>query len=153
MADDQQQVQNADAAQAAGAGVQFPPQFFECVNEHLELSDRHAQKYGGNESSLTSLFAASRFNAHVFLLNVKPINAAAERTAFLDHMTTLYRRMLNEHLDGMGEERGIDVGDSELADEYRAAGVKVGRLKTQVGTPAESYVAAAAAVPPTAANE
>jgi len=30
----------------------------------------------------------------------------------------------------MGEERGIDVGDSELADEYKAAGVQIGRLKS-----------------------
>ena len=65
----------------------------------------------------------------MFLTNVKPIAAAEERLPFLDYMTTMYRRMLNEHLDGMGEERGIDVGDSELAEEYKAAGVKVGRLK------------------------
>jgi hypothetical protein len=44
-------------------------------------------------------------------------------------MSQMYRRMLNEHLDGLGAERGIDVGDSELADEYKAAGVKIGRLK------------------------
>ena len=36
------------------------------------------------------------------------IAAAEERTAFLDYMSTMYRRMLNEHLDGMGEERGRD---------------------------------------------
>ena len=46
----------------------------------------------------------------------------------------------------MGEERGIDVGDSELAAEYEAAGVKIGRLKG--ATPAADYVAAAGAVPP-----
>ena len=78
---------------------------------------------------MPALFASARFNAHVFLANVKPIAAAEERAAFLDYMSTMYRRMLNEHLDGMGEERGIDVGDSELADEYKAAGVQIGRLK------------------------
>ena len=36
-------------------------------------------------------------------------------------MSTMYRRMLNEHLDGLGHERGIDVGESELAAEYAAA--------------------------------
>ena len=118
------------AEQQNGAqGTQFPPQFFDCVNEYLELANKQSQKYGEKNISLAALFASARFNAHVFLANVKPIAAAEERTAFLDYMSTMYRRMLNEHLDGMGEERGIDVGDSELAEEYKAAGVKVGRLK------------------------
>ena len=117
------------AAEQQAGGQQFPPQFFECVNEYLELTNKQTQKYGDKNISLAALFASARFNAHVFLSNVKPIAAAEERTAFLDYMSTMYRRMLNEHLDGMGEERGIDVGDSELADEYKAAGVKIGRLK------------------------
>jgi len=37
-------------------------------------------------------------------------------------MTNMYRRMLNEHLDALGAERGLDVGVSELAGEYAAAG-------------------------------
>ncbi|MGD5691074.1 hypothetical protein QUT48_22850, partial [Xanthomonas citri pv. citri] len=64
----------------------------------------------------------------------------------------MYRRMLNEHLDGIGQERGIDVGESELAEEYAAAGIQVGGATVQ--TPAGDYVAAAGAVPPAApANE
>lgn len=117
------------AAEQQNGGQQFPPQFFDCVNEYLELTNKQSQKYGEKNISLAALFASARFNAHVFLSAVKPIAAAEERTAFLDYMSTMYRRMLNEHLDGMGEERGIDVGDSELADEYKAAGVKIGRLK------------------------
>ena len=42
-------------------------------------------------------------------------DARGSRTEFLDYMTDLYRRMLNEHLDAIGAERGIDVGPSELA--------------------------------------
>ncbi|MFN3702683.1 DUF3144 domain-containing protein [Thermomonas sp.] len=133
MADDiaqqEQQAQPAAEQQNAQGGTPFPPQFFDCVNEYLELTNKQSQKYGEKNISLAALFAAARFNAHVFLTNVKPIAAAEERLPFLDYMTTMYRRMLNEHLDGMGEERGIDVGDSELAEEYKAAGVKVGRLK------------------------
>lgn len=124
-----QQEQQAQPAAEQQNGAQFPPQFFDCVNEYLELTNKQAQKYGEKNISLAALFASARFNSHVFLANVKPIAAAEERTAFLDYMSTMYRRMLNEHIDGMGEERGIDVGDSELADEYRAAGVKIGRLK------------------------
>lgn len=126
---DENQAQSAADQQNAQGGQQFPPQFFDCVNEYLELTNQQTQKYGDKNISLAALFAAARFNAHVFLSNVKPIAAAEERTAFLDYMSTMYRRMLNEHIDGMGEERGIDVGDSELADEYKAAGVKIGRLK------------------------
>ncbi|MFN7184166.1 MAG: DUF3144 domain-containing protein [Thermomonas haemolytica] len=121
-----QQAQNPVDPQT---GTPFPPQFFECVNEYLELTNKQSQKYGEKNISLAALFAAARFNAHVYLTSVKPIAAAEERVPFLDYMTTMYRRMLNEHLDGMGEERGIDVGDSELAEEYKAAGVKIGRLK------------------------
>ena len=95
-------------------------------------------------------YAAARHSAHMFLVSVKPIDAANERTGFLDYMSTMYRRMLNEHLDGMGEERGIDVGESELAAEYAAAGVQVGRAKQ---TPAADYVAASGATPPAASNE
>jgi hypothetical protein len=121
-----QQAQNPVDPQT---GTPFPPQFFECVNEYLELTNKQSQKYGEKNISLAALFASARFNAHVYLNSVKPIAAAEERVPFLDYMTTMYRRMLNEHLDGMGEERGIDVGDSELAEEYKAAGVKIGRLK------------------------
>ena len=126
MADEQVQQDQQNAQQG---GTQFPPQFFDCVNEYLELTNKQSQQSGDKNISLAALFASARFNAHVFLANVKPIAAAEERVAFLDYMSTMYRRMLNEHLDGMGEERGIDVGDSELADEYKAAGVQIGRLK------------------------
>ena len=152
MADEQQTQPTAEQQD----GNQFPPQFFDCVNEYLELTNKQARQYGEKNISLASLFAAARFNAHVYLASVKPIHAADERTAFLDYMSTMYRRMLNEHLDGMGEERGIDVGDSELAPEYAAAGVQIGRLKTtgESGqTPASDYVAAAGATPPAASNE
>ena len=37
-------------------------------------------------------------------------------------MTKLYRTMLNEHLDGLGHERGIDVGASELQAELAPPG-------------------------------
>ena len=137
-------------------GTQFPPQFFDCVNEYLELTNKQSQKQGVRRISMASLYAAARFNAHVYLVSVKPVHAAGERKDFLDYMSTMYRRMLNEHLDGMGEERGIDVGDSELAAEYAAAGVQIGRLKTTGGigqTPAADYVAAAGANPPAASNE
>ena len=105
------------------------PAFFACVNEYLELSDRQSKEHGLKRISMAGLFAASRFNAHVFLASAGPA-AAADRIAFLDYMTSMYRRMLNEHLDGLGGERGIDVGESELAAEYEAAGVQIPGRKT-----------------------
>jgi phage terminase Nu1 subunit (DNA packaging protein) len=97
------------------------PAFFTCVNEYLELTNKQSKQQGLKRISMASMFAAARFNAHVYLANAGA-NAAAERKDFLDYMSTMYRRMLNEHLDGLGAERGIDVGESELAAEYAAAG-------------------------------
>ena len=145
MADDQQAQAAAEQSPSQG-GVQFDPAFFEAVNAYLAVSDEQSRRFGVREATMAMSYATARHGAHMFLVSVKPIAAAAERTDFLDYMTTMFRRMLNEHIDGMGEERGIDVGDSELADDYRAAGVKIGRLKDH--TPAGDYVAASGAVPP-----
>jgi len=65
-----------------------------------------------------TLYAAARFNSHVFLSTSN--NIATDRDSFLNYMTDLYRRMLNEHLDGLGHERGINVGKSELEEVYAA---------------------------------
>ena len=51
---------------------------------HLDVYKRQGDK----NISLAALFASARFNAHVFLANVKPIAAAEERAAFLDYMST-----------------------------------------------------------------
>lgn len=95
------------------------PSFFVCVNEYLEVTNRQSKQHGLKRISMASMFAAARFNAHVYLAHTD--NAAASRTDFLDYMTMLYRRILNEHLDSLGQERGIDVGESELAQENAAA--------------------------------
>lgn len=150
MADEQaqsaQQAQNAADPQNQN---ELDPAFFTCVNEYLELTNRQSQQQGLKRISMASMYASARFNAHVYLSTVTPGRAPIDRADFLDYMTTMYRRMLNEHLDGLGEERHIDVGESELAEDYAAAGVQVGRMKQQ--TPAGDYVAASGAVPP--ANE
>ena len=142
MADEQAQQGQQDQQ----GGQKIDPAFFEAVNAYLAVSDEQTRKFGVKQACMAMNFAAARHSAHMYLVSVQPIKAAEERTGFLDYMSTMFRRMLNEHLDGMGEERGIDVGDSELAAEYEAAGVKIGRLKG--ATPAADYVAAAGAVPP-----
>jgi len=107
--------------QAAQQGQQLDPAFFTCVNEYLELTNRQSKEQGLKRIAMASIYAAARFNAHVYLANAGT-QAGADRPAFLDYMTNMYRRMLNEHLDGLGAERGMDVGESELAAEYAAAG-------------------------------
>lgn len=97
---------------------QLDPAFFTCVNAFLELANQQAREQGLKRISMATLYATARFNVHGYLGNVT--DAADQRTAFLDYMTNMYRRMLNEHLDGIGAERGINVGESELADEYAA---------------------------------
>ena len=145
MAEDNQ-AQPANAKQQENG---LDPAFMDAVNEYLAVADAQTQKVGPNGPSLAIQFAAARFNAHHFLMAVKPMYAAQERQNFLDQATAVFRKMLNQHLDGIGEERGIDVGESELVDEYRAAGVTVGRMKDGAAqTPAEGYVAAAQAAPP-----
>ncbi|UHQ18660.1 DUF3144 domain-containing protein [Lysobacter sp. KIS68-7] len=103
----------------AGTPGELDPKFFTVCNEYLELTNKQAKEHGLKRISMASLYAAARFNAHVYLSSAGG-DIAKDRTKFLDYMTNLYRRMLNEHLDGLGAERGLDVGESELAFEYAA---------------------------------
>jgi len=98
---------------------ELDPKFFTVCNEYLELTNKQAKEHGLKRISMASLYAAARFNAHVYLSSAGE-DIAKDRTKFMDYMTNLYRRMLNEHLDGLGAERGLDVGESELAFEYAA---------------------------------
>jgi len=106
------------AQQAAPKPHELDPKFFAVCNEYLELTNKQAKEHGLKRISLASLYAAARFNSHVFLSTSN--NIAVERDTFLNYMTDLYRRMLNEHLDGLGHERGINVGKSELEEVYAA---------------------------------
>lgn len=117
MTEDKQASEN----QANGNQTQVDPAFFTCVNEYLEMTDRQAKQQGPMRISMAILYAAARFNSHAYLVKAGP-KAAEDRTGFLDYMGTLYRRMLNEHIDALGAERGVDVGVSELAEAYVAAG-------------------------------
>lgn len=100
--------------------VQVNEAFFSSVNEFVQLANRLAREQSLEHASAAALFAAARFNTHVFLATMPAASVAAERGTFLDHMNALYRRMLNQHLDGQGRERGIDVGASELAQDQGA---------------------------------
>ena len=122
----------AQAPAQAGEGGKIDPAFFTCVNEYLELTNRQAKQQGLKRISMASLYAASRFNAHVYMANAGA-KVGEQRSDFLDYMSNMYRRMLNEHLDGLGAERGVDVGESELAADYAAAGLTARGLRTEAG--------------------
>ena len=76
MADEHQTQAAADASAQAQNGPD--PKFFDCVNEYLELTNKQSQQQGVRRISMASLYAAARFNAHVYLVSVKPIAAAAQ---------------------------------------------------------------------------
>ena len=95
---------------------QLDPQFFTVVNEYLELTNKHAKEHGLKRISMASMYAAARFNAHAYMA-AAGADVAKDRQPFLDYMTKLYRQMLNEHQDGLGHERGVDTGPSELKAE------------------------------------
>ena len=115
-----------------GEGGRIDPAFFTCVNEYLELTNRQSKQQGLKRISMASLYAASRFNAHVYMANAGA-RVGEQRKDFLDYMSNMYRRMLNEHLDGLGAERCVDVGESELAPEYAAAGFKAPGVPMDTG--------------------
>ena len=102
--------------QPAAEEGKLDPKFFTVVNEYLELTNKHAKEHGLKRISMASLYAAARFNAHAYF-SAAGTDVASQRQDFLDYMTRLYRRMLNEHIDGLGAERGMDVGPSELKAE------------------------------------
>ena len=112
--------------QQAAKPFQFDAAFFTCVNEYLDLTSRQSKQQGLGRTNMASLYAAARFNAHVYMVNAGA-RVAEDRAGFFDYMTTTYRRMLNEHLDALGAERGVDVGVSELAAEYAAVGFTPGQ--------------------------
>ena len=109
-----------DETQAPPPETQLDPKFFDVVNQYLELTNKQSKEHGLQRISMASMYAAARFNAHAYM-SAAGADVAKDRQHFLDYMTRLYRRMLNEHLDGLGHERGIDVGPSELQAEILAA--------------------------------
>lgn len=127
-------------------------EFFEAANEYLEIARKQTEAGGVNRASIASMFAIARFSSHVFMGTVPEQLLAANRTAWLDHTAGLFRRMLNEQLDALGHERGVNVGVSEVAQhEPAAASADVAADAAPEGaatTSAADYVAASGALPP-----
>lgn len=95
--------------------VRVDDAFLASANEFIQLANRLAAEKGLEHVSVAALFAAARFNSHVFLATTPVDGVAGERDAFFEHMLGMYRKMLTRHLDGQGKERGIDVGAAPSA--------------------------------------
>jgi hypothetical protein len=104
--------------------AQFPPPFSQAPPENEEVIPRLNIGMELNRifrdtilwvaMFFAALYGVARYNAFTYV-SVEP-DLAGSRAGFLDYMSALYRRMLNEHLDALGAERGLDVGVSELAE-------------------------------------
>ena len=77
MSEEQQAPVQPDQAQNPN---QVDPAFFTCVNEYLELTNRQSKVHGYKRISMAALYAAARFNAHVYLANAGS-EAGSDRTA------------------------------------------------------------------------
>ena len=100
------------AANATGPR-QIHPSFFTAVNEYLDVTNAQARVHGLKGACMAILYAAARFNAHVYLHHASA--AAADRKAFLDYMSDLYRRMC-AHLS-LGGQSPDEAGSSATFDE------------------------------------
>lgn len=85
----------SDQPATTGANATIDPEFFTCVNEYLEVANRHMQKHGSKRVSAAILHAAARCNVHVFLGAGQ--SSKEETEAFFRYMTDLYARMLADN--------------------------------------------------------
>ncbi len=102
-----------DSAQPAVETSQVDPEFFVCSNTYLDIANQQARRQGMRRVSGAILYAAARYNVHAYLgyeTNIRGTSAD-----FLDNMTGLYRTMLQEHLENLANERGIDLAASDTA--------------------------------------
>lgn len=80
-------------------GVALDPKFFTATNAYLELANKQGQEFGMKRVSASILYAAARYNSHAYVgFETDP---KGNKAAFLDYMTDLYRRMLDENVDNL----------------------------------------------------
>lgn len=77
--------------------VALPPQLHACVNDFLAQANAMQSEHKYDAISASILYAAARYNVHGY---VQQGDAAYfSREQFVDYMTDLYKRMLNEQVD------------------------------------------------------
>ena len=83
----------------AAKPVILPAQLTACVNEFLSQANEMQKKHPSNAVSASLLYAAARFNVHGYAQEVG--GRRVTREVFLAYMTDLYRRMLEEQIEGL----------------------------------------------------
>ena len=84
--------------------VALPPQLHACVNDFLSQANemRKTQPYDAISASI--LYAAARYNVHGYVQQGD--EQIFSRADFVAYMTDLYRRMLEEQIDVLGQAAG-----------------------------------------------
>lgn len=77
--------------------VALPPELHACVNEFLAQANSLHASYKYDAVSASILYAAARYNVHGFIQQGDA--KWFSRVEFVDYMSGLYTRMLNEQLD------------------------------------------------------
>jgi hypothetical protein len=80
--------------------VALPPQLNSCVNDFLAQANEMKQTQSYDAISASILYAAARYNVHGYVHQGD--GAWFKRSEFVDYMTDLYRRMLEEQIDVLG---------------------------------------------------
>lgn len=77
--------------------VALPPELHACVNEFLAQANTLHTSYKYDAVSASILYAAARYNVHGFIQQGDA--KWFSRVEFVEYMSGLYTRMLNEQLD------------------------------------------------------
>jgi hypothetical protein len=77
--------------------VALPPQLHACVNDFLDLANAMQSNIKYDAISASILYAAARYNVHGYVQQGD--DAWFSRKEFVDYMSDLYRRMLEEQVD------------------------------------------------------
>ena len=81
--------------------VALPTQLTSCVNEFLSLANEMQKTQPFDAISASILYSAARYNVHGYVQQGDDKHFS--RADFVAYMTDLYRRMLEEQIDVLGQ--------------------------------------------------
>ena len=81
--------------------VALPAQLHACVNDFLSQANEMQKSQPYDAISASILYAAARYNVHGYVQQGDDRNFS--RADFVAYMTDLYRRMLEEQIDVLGQ--------------------------------------------------
>jgi hypothetical protein len=84
--------------------VALPAQLHACVNDFLSQANEMQKSQPYDAISASILYAAARYNVHGYVQQGDERHFSRED--FVAYMTDLYRRMLEEQIDVLGQAQG-----------------------------------------------